>query len=166
MEKENKVIAQIIQRFPVLEERINIKQPLCLVMRPLVRRDFEKVFYFVTHDMDFDFLHVIIGVDEGSDIMIIYTLSNHDKVTLMLKEKVSKGNPLIKSVCDQFPSAYWYERELMDMLGLVLEGIPEGPRYPLPDNWPAGNHPLRKVWDPECFDLQQMAYKAENQPLM
>jgi Ni,Fe-hydrogenase III component G len=29
-----------------------------------------------------------------------------------------------------------------------VTGLPEGSRYPLPDNWPEGQYPLRKDWKP------------------
>jgi Ni,Fe-hydrogenase III component G len=40
----------------------------------------------------------------------------------------------------------------MDLLGIKVEGLPEGRRYPLPDNWPQGQYPLRKDWDPSVLD--------------
>ena len=47
---------------------------------------------------------------------------------------------------DRFPAAEIYERELIDLLGAKVAGLPEGKRYPLPDDWPAGEYPLRKDW--------------------
>ena len=38
------------------------------------------------------------------------------------------------------------ERELMDLLGAKVEGLPAGKRYPLSDDWPTDEYPLRKDW--------------------
>ena len=65
---------------------------------------------------------------------------------LNLKTTVPKDKPVIKTVTDYFKQAVLYERELEDLLGMKVEGLPEGRRYPLPDNWPVGDHPLRKDW--------------------
>jgi len=37
----------------------------------------------------------------------------------------------------------------MDLFGAKVEGLPEGPRYPLPDDWPKNQFPLRKDWKPD-----------------
>jgi Ni,Fe-hydrogenase III component G len=34
----------------------------------------------------------------------------------------------------------------MDLLGVRIEGLPAGKRYPLTDDWPANEFPLRKNW--------------------
>lgn len=50
----------------------------------------------------------------------------------------------IPSICGIVPSAVLYERELAEMFGLTIEGIPDDSRLLLPDDWPAGIYPLRK----------------------
>ena len=76
----------------------------------------------------------------------------------MLKQSAPKANPVIKSVCSTFPNALWHERELVDLFGAVVEELPPGLTYPLPDGWPAGNYPLRKEWKVEYFDRETMTY--------
>jgi Ni,Fe-hydrogenase III component G len=34
----------------------------------------------------------------------------------------------------------------VDLLGIKVNGLASGHRYPLPDNWPKGEYPLRKDW--------------------
>jgi Ni,Fe-hydrogenase III component G len=36
----------------------------------------------------------------------------------------------------------------VDLLGIQVQGLPTGNRYPLPDDWPANQYPLRKDWQP------------------
>jgi Ni,Fe-hydrogenase III component G len=40
------------------------------------------------------------------------------------------------------------------MLGVNVEGLPEGKRYPLPDDWPDGQYPLRKDWNKKMLDTK------------
>jgi membrane-bound hydrogenase subunit beta len=66
-----------------------------------------------------------------------------------MKTAVPKANPVIKTVTDVFPAATLYERELMDLLGAKVDGLPAGRRYPLPEDWPVDQFPLRKDWKPD-----------------
>ncbi|MDD5594820.1 MAG: NADH-quinone oxidoreductase subunit C, partial [Candidatus Omnitrophica bacterium] len=66
-----------------------------------------------------------------------------------LKVSVPKENPVIKSIIGIFPGAEIYERELIDLFGAKVEGLPEGNRYPLTDDWPKDEYPLRKDWRPK-----------------
>ena len=58
-----------------------------------------------------------------------------------------------------FPSLMLHEREMVDLFGVQVSGLPEGPSYPLPDGWPAGEYPLRKEWNPSYFNKQTMTYE-------
>ncbi len=66
-----------------------------------------------------------------------------------------------RTITDIFPSAVMYEREIADLFGIKVEGIPPGNRYPLPDNWPDGNYPLRKDWKPEMLESNQPVKAGE-----
>lgn len=48
------------------------------------------------------------------------------------------------SIAAKYPAANWFEREVMDMFGLVPEGHPNPARVALHDDWPDGAWPLRK----------------------
>ncbi len=62
---------------------------------------------------------------------------------------------MLKTITDYFSSAEIYERELVDLLGVRVEGLKEGKRYPLPDDWPAGQYPLRKDWKVEMLKQKE-----------
>ena len=141
-----------------MEEHIKVQRRQRIIIDSLVRKNFEQVFAFLTQEAGFTTFHLIIGVDDGDDLGFVYILSNADNIILMLKQSAPKSNPVIESVCDTFPNALWHERELVDLFGAVVENLPPGPTYPLPDGWPAGNYPLRKEWKVEYFDRETMTY--------
>ena len=118
--------------------------------------NFAQVFDHVVKSMGFSILCTITGLDLGADLGFIYHLARDgDKsagyvgaVMANLKTRVPKGGSM-KSVTPYFPGADIYESELEDLLGARVEGKPESPRYPLPEDWPQGDHPLLKDWKPK-----------------
>ena len=91
-------------------------------------------------------LGMITGLDAGDNFEVIYHFYNVRGLILNLKVFTSRRDPKIPSVNSVFPGVFLYERELIDLLGIVVEGIPPGRRYPVPDDWPEGQYPLRKDW--------------------
>jgi len=93
-----------------------------------------------------DILHLstITGVDLGEEIEVIYHIDCGDGALLNLKLFLPKNAPNLLSVTDIFPGAILYERDLMEMLGVVVENHPDPRRLFLPEDWPEGNYPLRK----------------------
>jgi NADH:ubiquinone oxidoreductase subunit C len=63
---------------------------------------------------------------------------------LTLRTSVPYSQPVLDSICDLLPSATLYERELIEMFGVVLEGTTSTERLLLSDDWPDGVYPLRK----------------------
>ncbi|MCL6588414.1 MAG: NADH-quinone oxidoreductase subunit C [Firmicutes bacterium] len=88
----------------------------------------------------------ITGLDGGERFEIIYHFYDSQGLILNLKVFTPRANPVIPSVTNVFPGVFLYERELIDLLGINVNGTPPGRRYPLPDDWPAGQYPLRKDW--------------------
>jgi Ni,Fe-hydrogenase III component G len=88
----------------------------------------------------------------------VYILSNAEGILLALKEKAPKAEPRISSLSCLYPAVLLHERELVDLFGAQIEGLPEGLSYPLPDGWPEGNYPMRKEWNPKYFDKDTMTY--------
>lgn len=97
---------------------------------------------------DFTQLCSITGLDDGENFALIYHLARSDGTVLNLRTSVPRGAPAVASVHELYHCALLYERELVDLFGIEVSGLPPGARYPLPDDWPANEHPLRKDWTP------------------
>ena len=109
--------------------------------------EFSQVFDHAVKNLDFIFIATITGLDEGENLAFIYHLYRKDGIVFSLKTRVLKDKGAIQSITNYFPGAAIYERELVDLFGAKVENLPEGPHYPLPDDWPGDQHPLRKDWD-------------------
>lgn len=88
-------------------------------------------------------LSTITGFDEGEKLGAIYHITDKS-ILVNIRVRVPKTNPKIPSVIKVYPSATSYEREMVDLFGIEVEGLPPGRNYPLPENFPQGVHPLRK----------------------
>jgi membrane-bound hydrogenase subunit beta len=91
------------------------------------------------------YLATISGVDKGENFEIVYHFANQS-ACISLRTLTPRASPHIPSICPEIPGAILYERELQDMFGLVVDGIPDSRPLVLPDDWPADNYPLRKDW--------------------
>jgi NADH:ubiquinone oxidoreductase subunit C len=94
-------------------------------------------------------LSAITGLDvpqtamtEGS-IEILYHFCQRAAV-VTLRIMVPYGLPEAPSICGVIPSATLYEREMIEMFGVILDGTPVRARLLLPDDWPDWVYPLRK----------------------
>lgn len=91
----------------------------------------------------FDCLSCLTGIDKGDFLEVVYHIFSYAaKVSLVLKAKLDRANPVIQSIADIWPSAAWMEREQFDLLGIKFTGHPDLRRIMLPDDWVG--HPLRK----------------------
>ncbi len=63
-----------------------------------------------------------------------------------LRVRVARDAAKIPSICPIIPSATFYERELMEMMGVEVVDTPNPERLFLPDSWPDAAYPLRKDW--------------------
>jgi membrane-bound hydrogenase subunit beta len=146
MQEEEKILAQLVRRFEYLEATSKV-QRVRRIFVDVEKDNFRQVLDYLAKDMGFSMLLMITGLDEGDILAVIYHLSADNRIILNLRTRVSRDNPEIDTVTDLFPVADMYERELVDILGIKVNGLAEGPRYPLPDNWPKGEYPLRKDWN-------------------
>ncbi len=94
---------------------------------------------------DCAYLATVSGVDKGETFEILYHFAS-PAANINVRTEIPKAAPHIATICPVIPGAILYERELQDMFGLVVDGIPDSRPLVLPDGWPAGNFPLRKDW--------------------
>ncbi|MBC7363072.1 MAG: NADH-quinone oxidoreductase subunit C, partial [Candidatus Aminicenantes bacterium] len=96
-------------------------------------------------EQGFTHLSTISGVDLGQSFEILYHFAN-DFTCLTVRTEIPRDNPILPSICSLIPGAVLYERELQDMFGITVQDLPDPRPLLLPDDWPAGNYPLRKDW--------------------
>jgi NADH:ubiquinone oxidoreductase subunit C len=151
MANEESIKQELAKRFPFMADTIVIKRERRIFAEAPADRFLEVVSYVKTA-MGFVNLCTMTGLDDGEKLSFIYHFSRMDGTMLNIKESVPKAKPVIRTITGIFPGGGIYEREVIDLLGAEVEGLPPGERYPLPDGWPKGQYPLRKDWTPEMLD--------------
>ena len=119
-----------VDHFPVRET--------CLKLSPNGLRtvvEFLVVQFGVTH------LSTIAAEDTGREIILLYHF--WDRGGLTLRVELPRDAPSIESVRDLIPGAVFYEREVVEMLGVSIEGYSDLPPLLLPDDWD-GAPPMRR----------------------
>jgi membrane-bound hydrogenase subunit beta len=147
MTEEEKIKQELEEKFVYLKDGVSIKRKGRIFIE-LSLDKFGEVFDYAVRQMHFSELSTITGMDKGDAFAAIYHLNREGKIILNLRVGLNKENPAVKTVTSYFPGADIYEREIMDLLGIEVKGLAPGNRYPLPDNWPESEHPLRKNWKP------------------
>lgn len=154
LNREESIQKSLTSKFKYLEGKIKVKR----ARRVFVEVDlnnFRDVFHYAVKELDFNVMCMITGLDEGENLSFIYHIAHFNGIMLDIKTYAPKNNPAIKTVSEYFPGCVLYERELVDMLGAKVEGLKADHRYPLPDEWPEGQYPLRKDWKPEMLDQKK-----------
>ncbi len=154
MEKETLIVSRLAEQFHSLDAA-NAKVATRRIFVDVPGDIFMDVLRYAAGDLGFSHLCTITGLDNGTDFEFLYHIANADGILLNLKRKASKDNPVIASVLPIYNGATFYERELEGLLGVKVEGLPEGRQYPLPDNWPEGQYPLRKDWTPDMRKIEE-----------
>jgi len=103
-------------------------------------------------DLGFDHLSDVTGIDyiRDGEFEIVYHLWSHArKIRAMLKVRISREAPILKSIADLWPGAQIHERENYELLGIDFEGNPDLSPLFL-ENWEE-IPPLRKDFDTREF---------------
>jgi NADH-quinone oxidoreductase subunit C len=87
-------------------------------------------------------LSTVSGVDKGET----FNSSTIALPAAVVSLRTEVPTAPLASISGVIPGAILYEREIQDMFGIVVDGIPDGRRLVLPDDWPDGQFPLRKDW--------------------
>jgi formate hydrogenlyase subunit 5 len=129
----------------ILECRVPRPRKAYILLKPERHRD--AISLLLKHVENAE-LSTITGTDLGNEIELNYHMACGGTVTL--KNRVSREKPVIRTITDILPGANLYEREVFDLLGVVFVGHPNLKRLMLPDNWPKGEYPLRRDWEPHA----------------
>jgi Ni,Fe-hydrogenase III component G len=147
LSRELRIQHELTEKFPCLKDQVRVAR-VRRIWANAPAAELPQIFEYVVRNMNFPILATITGLDEGATLRLIYHLAQNNGIVLNLSVSVPKEKPVLKTVTPYFPSADAYEREVIDLLGFQIEGLPKGYRYPLTDDWPAGQYPLRKDWKP------------------
>ena len=160
MANEERIIEQLKSQYPQIAETIRLQRDRRLWI-DVPYAEFRAFLEYVYQNMSFVTLTAITGLDDGENLSALYHLGRRDGTLMNVKTSVKKASPKISSIKDIFPAAVLYERELVDLLGFEVEGLPDGNRYPLVDDWPEGQYPLRKDWKLEMLNVQEQQCPPE-----
>lgn len=98
------------------------------------------------HSARWGYLSAITGLDlgvEAGKFEVLYHFCEGAAI-ITLRVPVPRENATVPSIYNVIPSVSFYERELQEMFGVVVEDTPNPDKLFLPDDWPDGVYPLRK----------------------
>jgi|GEM_PF-743000 len=110
------------------------------------KEDLHSVVKFLMED-GYDHLTTIASVDLGDKFELLYFLYGKNMV-VTVRVLLPRDKPEIETLTNLIPGATRYEREAMDLMGVVFLNHPDPRRLVLSEDWPEGVHPLRKDWQP------------------
>ncbi len=103
------------------------------------------------------------GLPESAFTVIYHLLSFGRNEDIRLKVALSEDAVSLPSICDLWPSANWYEREVWDMFGIVFEDHPNLRRIIMPLTWVG--HPLRKEHPARATEMEPFSLSDERQEI-
>ena len=138
-----------------------------LIVRPGALKAIAK-FLKETPDLDFNFLMDLTAVDylffaggwiqkEHRFEVVYHFYSLKNNLRLRLKVPVDEQSPEVDTLCDLWPSANWYEREVWDMFGIRFTGHPNLKRILMYEEFQG--HALRKDYQ---FNKRQPLIGPQN----
>ncbi|MGD2049699.1 MAG: NADH-quinone oxidoreductase subunit C [Chloroflexota bacterium] len=95
------------------------------------------------------YLSAITGLDPGLETEQLEVLYHFcaGAAVITLRVPIPRHAPVVPSLSQIVPSAEVFERELKEMFGVTVSGLPTPEHLYLPDDWPDATYPLRKDFD-------------------
>ena len=115
-----------------------------------VSRDgFRPAILHLCHLEEMPHFTVIAPVDKGDSVELLYHFAlfygQHLKsIALAIRVTLPKTDLTIPSISDIIPGAIFSEREVQEMMGVTVVGIPDNRRLFIPDDFPQGVYPWRR----------------------
>jgi membrane-bound hydrogenase subunit beta len=111
-------------------------------------RDFKEAVKLLC-TIQFPHFAIISDNDTGEEIKLTYHFSIYygdrfKEISLNLATNLPKNNLKIPTITDLIPGAQTAEREVKEMLGVTIEGLPVLSNVFLPQDFPKDVYPLRK----------------------
>ncbi|MCL2151167.1 MAG: NADH-quinone oxidoreductase subunit C [Coriobacteriia bacterium] len=145
-ERESGIVSELTERFP--QASAAIQRPR-RIWASSERADCLAMLACLHDELGFGQLCTVTGLDTGSEFQLIYHIATPDGIVLSLRQSAPHDDAVFDTVTDIYKGGTLYEVEACNILGITINGIPADIRYPLPDDWPEGQYPLRKDWQPE-----------------
>jgi Ni,Fe-hydrogenase III component G len=87
-------------------------------------------------------LAVIVPEDVRDSFLVNYVFTGGPVVVLQVR--VDREKAEVPSLAAWLPGSMVYEREMLDLFGIMPVGHPDLRRQAVPEDWPVGVYPLRK----------------------
>lgn len=99
--------------------------------------------------IDYPHLGVVAASDNGELIDLLYHMQvffggKHEEIEVTFTVQVPKSDPHVPTISSLIPGAVYTEREKQDMIGVIVDGIPDSRRIFLPKDFPENVYPWRK----------------------
>ena len=124
------------------------KNSYSLIWLEIELRDFKEAVKLLC-TIQFPHFAFISGSDTGEEIKLNYHFSIYygersKEISLNLTTNLPKNNLKIPTITDLIPGAQTAEREIKEMFGVIVEGLPDLANIFLPKDFPKNVFPLRK----------------------
>ena len=99
--------------------------------------------------IDYPHLGVVSAVDSGDLIELLYHMQiffggKHEEIEITFTVPVPKNDPHVPTISGVIPGAVYTEREKQEMIGIIVDDIPDNRRIFLPADFPDNVYPWRK----------------------
>jgi len=89
---------------------------------------------------------------------VYHMYSFQNNVVLQLRVPLNGNSPRLHTIEGVYPNANWFERELWDMFGFIMDGHSDPRRILMPFDWEG--HPLRKDY-PLGYEEVQFTFNID-----